>query len=622
MNSKTQRIADLVKKIKAYQKSYYNGEAEISDSAFDDIWDELAILDPNNEVLKKVGADNTDGFEKKKHIIPMCSQDKATTSEAFMSWFDKEYRGSVLAQYKLDGASIELQYIDSVFTAAVTRGDGTIGDDITENVSKMSGVVLKLPTAFTGGIRGEVLMSHKTHLEHFSTKANCRNAANGCMKRKDGDGCEYLDIIVYDAMSTGSQPFTDELSKMDWLKLMGFSTVECVEFNESKSIVTYRDMVDQTRSKLPYDIDGLVIKMNEIDWIDMYRARPERQIAFKFNPEEAMSVLRGCEWSVSGATRTPIAMCDPVHLAGTTVERANLCNPGIIRRLKIGIGSKIVITKRGEIIPKIERVVPSTNKITPITIPSVCDCCGTKLIDADTILYCPNEQCDNRIIHRIEKWIDTVGIKEIGPSTLIQLYTSGLVKSIYDLYQVSSYNIANLERIGEVMANKIYKSIHKTHTVTLAQLVSGFDIDGIGETIVTKLVRAGFGTLDKLREASELDLLKVDGVGPITARLLSQGLATHGNDMQELSSIITITSSTIGPLTGKSFCFTGELISTKRSTAEARIKTLGGVVRNSVTEDLTYLVTNNPDSGSAKNEKAKKYGILIINEETLLPMLN
>ena len=212
------RIPELEKLILRYQKSYYNGEGEISDAEFDRLWDELKVLDPANPILHRVGQDSGN-FQKAPHVMPMGSQEKAADPEQFLEWVKKHEYSEYLVEYKLDGASLELQYNGGTLLRAVTRGDGTTGDVITENAVKMKGVLKQLSgvpsaAAFTGGIRGEVIMTHTVHKSLYSDKANCRNAANGLMKRKDGEGSENLTLIVYDVWATeGEQPFKDEEEK-------------------------------------------------------------------------------------------------------------------------------------------------------------------------------------------------------------------------------------------------------------------------------------------------------------------------------------------------------------------------------------------------------------------------
>ena len=303
---KEKRIKELEKLIIKYQASYYSGEAEISDSEFDLLWDELKELNPKSDVLKKVGTGpDIDGFPKSRHLIPMGSQDKASNHQEFIKWAEKQIANknekkdiTFLVQYKLDGASLELQYEKGKLIKAVTRGDGITGDEITANAIRMKGTVQKLDVPFTGGVRGEVIMTHSVWENKYPDKANCRNAANGIMRRKDGEGCEDLHLIVYDASALDNDNFfTDELKKLEWLKKCGFETTETKIYNCIDDILKYRDDVSKKRDTLPFDIDGLVVKDIETDMADLRKARPEKQIAFKFELETAFSILREVIWS-------------------------------------------------------------------------------------------------------------------------------------------------------------------------------------------------------------------------------------------------------------------------------------------------------------------------------------
>ncbi|MBR7064157.1 MAG: DNA ligase (NAD(+)) LigA, partial [Treponema sp.] len=323
-NEKLKRIKMLENLITKYQDSYYNGEAEISDAEFDKLWDELKSLFPESSVLKRIGKDSA-SFEKTKHVMPMGSQEKAANPEQFKEWAYKHFYDEYLVEYKLDGASLELQYEKGVLKVAVTRGDGSVGDNITSNAKKMSGVLHTLPSNFTGGVRGEVIMTREIHKQKYRDKANCRNAANGIMKRKDGKGSGDLTFIAYDALSTTSENFfSDEEEKINWLSSSGFNTVPLQICKTIDDVISYRASVMEKRKTLSYDIDGLVVKERVINLDDAARARPDRQIAFKFSLEEAVSILREVEWSISGGTYTPVAIFDPVELAGTTVQRASL----------------------------------------------------------------------------------------------------------------------------------------------------------------------------------------------------------------------------------------------------------------------------------------------------------
>ena len=638
---KNTRIPELEALIKKHQDLYYNAEPEISDADFDMLWDELRSLDPQNTLFVTVPKDSADGFPKAEHIIPMGSQEKAADPESFQKWAEKMRFSDFLVQYKLDGASMELQYERGRFVRAVTRGDGKIGDDITANVKKMQGVVLELkgdaaPTGaspFSGGIRGEVLMTKEVLRLFYPDKKNCRNAANGLMKRKDGNGSEHLEIICYDAVAgtvgkpfTGQAPFQTETEKLNWLKMQGFLQVPVTQCGSVREVIDYRAYIMDIRSTIPYDIDGLVVKNDIIDTADLSRARPEKQIAFKFSLEEAVTALRSVEWSESGVTYTPIALIDPVQLAGTTVKRANLCNPNMISELNLKIGSRVVVTKRGEIIPKIEALIENPISSVPIEQPSRCTSCGAALRDEGTRLYCPNPTCPKLIHHRIEKWIDTLDIQDFGTTLIQRLFAAQRLRSVSDLYTLTVEELAALERMGQRSAEKVYRALHTKREIPLPVFVAGFDIDGIGRTMVEKLVDAGFDTLEKLLAATEEDFAAVYQFGRVLAHALTLGLSEVKDEMLHLtnSGIIVIQASAAQenlPLAGKSFCFTGELNSLKRKEAEAIVQEKGGAVKSSVTKGLTYLVTNTPDSGSSKNKKAQELGIVIITEEEFLKLL-
>ena len=632
-----QRISELEKLIVKYQTSYYNGEGEISDAEFDALWDELKTLDPSNPILQKVGTDSGN-FEKVQHVMPMGSQEKAANPEQFLAWAQKHKYEEYLVEYKLDGASLELQYQNGYLVRAVTRGDGTIGDDITANAKKMGGVNTAIYkdgklVPFTGGVRGEVIMTHEVHKKYFSNKANCRNAANGLMKRKDGSGSEYLKLIVYDALSTdGKTYFTNEQEKIKWLMDCNFNVVRLVICKNPERVIAYRAKIMEERKTIEYDIDGLVVKESRIDFEDASRARPYRQIAFKFSLEEATTVLRKVEWSQNGATYTPVAIFDEVELNGTKVQRASLANPDTMRKLGIRIGSHVVVVKRGEIIPKIESVVEEKNiETTAIEFPTVCETCGTKLVDDGTRLYCPNKACSKRVLHQLLKYVQVVDIRDFGETLITQLFKDGKLKSIYDIYTLSIEDLVPYFLNEESMENekrslgaeKVYKSIQTRKSMSLSVFLAGFDIEGFGETLAEKLVHSGFNTLDKILFATETQIADVYGFAEIMAHTIVQGLAENSTEMRRLvqDGIITIQSSAGGKLEGKSFCFTGELTTMKRQDAEKLVKQNGGVCKSSVTKDLSYLVTNDTTSGSSKNVKAAALGIPVITEEQFLKLI-
>lgn len=640
--NKVLRIEQLQSLIAKYQNSYYNGEAEISDAEFDSLWDELKALDPANPILQKVGADSGN-FEKALHVMPMGSQEKAADPEQFLSWAKKHPYDEYLVEYKLDGASLELQYVNGVLVRAVTRGDGSSGDVITANALKMEGVVKELYSKdgklfpFTGGIRGEVIMKRSVHKHFYSDKANCRNAANGLMKRKDGSGSQHLTLITYDVWSTQeNQPYIDEEDKLLWLKGFGFYTVKLFVCKTPQDVIDYRSLVMEERKSLDYDIDGLVVKERKVNHEDAMRARPDRQIAFKFSLEEAVSVVRKVEWNEAGATYTPVAVFDAVELNGTTVQRASLANPNAIRTLGLKIGSHVVVVKRGEIIPKIESVVPDANNnslLEDIGIPCTCSTCNSTLVNEGTRLYCPNKSCSKRVLHQLLKWVDVVDIRDLGETLLKSLFNDKVLTSISGIYELNEdiltpyfLNGSSIEMEKKSLgARKVALSIQNHRRITLAKFIAGFDIEGIGETVVEKLISSGYSTLQKLLNAGEEEISCVYGFADVMARTLVRGLKENQEEMESLvsSGTVTLVQGEIqGKLSGKSFCFTGELVSMKRTDAQNLVKENGGAVKSSVVKGLSYLVTNDKTSGSSKNVKAASLGIPVINEQEFLSMLS
>jgi DNA ligase (NAD+) len=337
------------------------------------------------------------------------------------------------------------------------------------------------------------------------------------------------------------------------------------------------------------------------------------------------------EWSCSGATYTPIGIIDPVRLAGTTVQRANLNNPDMIRALGLEIGSAVLVVKRGEIIPKIEGLAPpglaeAAGNRWPVTYPETCETCGSPLEDAGTRLFCPNAACSKRLHHRIEKWASVLDIRDLGVKLIEQLYLKNRVRDVSELYTISPEELESFERMGEKAAAKVVRHIRTPRTLSLAAFVAGYDFEGVGELVMEKAAAGGFDTLEKLRAATVEELSSVYGLGEITAKTIVDGLAEAREDMDKVlaSGVISIAPPPPAgdqPLRGYSFCFTGELVSMKRSAAEEKVKALGAQAKPSVGKDLSFLVTNDAMSGSAKNKKAGTLGIPILDEKALLAIL-
>ena len=350
----------LEKQIKAAQDAYYNDKPIMSDIEFDALWDRLKKEYPNSNLLKEVGSDHSDGFVKVKHKIIMGSQNKANTAEEMNTWFNKcREHGTefVLTTEKLDGCSIELEYEKGKYMNGITRGDGYEGDLISLNVLKMKNYPKKLKeTGFTGVIRGEVLLFKSDKEKCAPDKKNCRNAAAGIMKRLDGIGSEYLQIIAYDVRENGKQKFHQQSDLLDWLKDQGFQVPDFKIFS-LKNMTGEKAMEvlkEEWQKERDYDIDGLVWKTQDIDYNDLEtNYRPKYSIALKPKYTLAETTIIDIEWSIHNGTLTPVAITKPVDLDGATVQRASLANISLMEDLGIEIGHKVLITRAGMIIPKI-----------------------------------------------------------------------------------------------------------------------------------------------------------------------------------------------------------------------------------------------------------------------------
>lgn len=353
------RIEILETEIRKHQELYYNHQPVISDGEFDALVDELTMLDPDNELLTtKIGADHTEGFTKVKHNIKMGSQNKANTEAEMNGWLSTIDNSFVLGGFKMDGNSVRLTYKNGELIQAASRGDGDWGDDITENVKKMNFVPLKLKATpnYTGDVRGEVLLSRKNKEKYYPEFKNCRNGASGIMKHLDGSGCEYLDVVCYDAQYLSeNEEFGTQQNLINFLEQNGFKVAEYRFFKNltGKMAIDYLNTIFDDFDNLEYDIDGIVWKQNVIDMKDMKNERPKTNIALKPAKVYKETILENIEWQVRNGTLTPVAILKPVDLQGATISKASLCNVACLEDMGIEIGHKVLICRCGMIIPKI-----------------------------------------------------------------------------------------------------------------------------------------------------------------------------------------------------------------------------------------------------------------------------
>lgn len=629
----------LENQIKRYSYEYYVlGKPSISDAQFDKLYDELKAGFPDSEVLQTVGNDITDGFPKAKHLMTMGSQEKIKTEEQLNDWISKKsIQFPVIAEWKLDGISIELQYEKGIFVSAVTRGDSKVGDEISSNVVKMKGVPKSIDSSFTGSVRGEILMDKNIFKEKYSDAfANPRNLASGIAKSKEGDNCEDLTVVCYDVLDIdGAHRFRVEFDKKMFLLMNQFIIVGSFNCHNVQEILEMISSFKKRRESYNFAVDGVVLKQSLIDFEDRKNLRPDKQRAFKWEDEGVETILRHVEWSRSGTTYTPIAIFDTVTIEGTEVSRASLANESLIHDLDLAIGDTILVTKRNMIIPKIESVIERPTDRIQIDPPTLCKCCGEYLIRDNKKLYCNNQKCPGRSEHRIGKWLSLLDVKGFGLSLQEHLFANG-VHDIADLYNQAliqeAYEATNLK----ANFKKAFDTLYSIKKIPLAKFMAGFDIEGLGERIFEEVIEAGYDTLDQMLFIVDINeetlISQIKNFGLERAKILKSSLSElyeeilYTRDFLKFSGIDIIQREKKEEpksfsLMSLKICVTGKLEHFSRKDIEEFIKSNGGTSVSGVSKDTDILVTNDVTSGSSKLKNAEKFGTKIISEKDLMNLV-
>ena len=619
------RIQDLVIKINQARLDYYNGQPTVSDKVYDAWCDELRLLDPQNKAVIAVGAPVASAWLKAKHQIPMGSLNKVNTPSEFLKWAASSANTEKLfVTQKLDGLSIELIYEQGLLIQAITRGDGDIGEDITVNVRRMGGVQSQLTTSFNGSLRGEIIMLKSKHKAHFSDKANPRNAASGVSKRLDGVGVEHLSIIFYQAL--GDVDFKTEVEQFEWLKAQGVTIPDYWVFNNASEVnLHWRNYQDKDRDNLDYDIDGLVIHINDMAKqmsLGDKDMRPLGAIAFKFDNETRESVIRDIIWQVGNSGRlTPVAVVDPVSLVGATVTRASIYNMSYIEDLGLDIGATVLVARANDVIPRIEELVKGTGKVAEP--PTYCPSCGSVVVMVGENLTCTNTiSCPAQVIGRIKNWVKDLNILEWGDTLVERLVETKKVITVADLYKLTVDDLAAIDRMGQKSAQKCYDSLWNNSEMTLDIFIGALSIPMIGSTTIRQIMSAGCDTLEKFGQLKAQHFEMVPGVGPTKAESLANGLVQNQNVILELlNNGVKIKAKVIGKLSNKSVCFTGSM-KNKRPVLEKMAADAGADVKSSVGKGLTYLVIADPNSTSSKAIAARKFGTVLITEDEFIDKLS
>ncbi|HGD5472385.1 TPA: NAD-dependent DNA ligase LigA [Streptococcus agalactiae] len=647
------RMNELVSLLNQYAKEYYTQDnPTVSDSQYDQLYRELVELEKQhpenilpNSPTHRVGGLVLEGFEKYQHEYPLYSLQDAFSKEELIA-FDKRVKAefptaAYMAELKIDGLSVSLTYVNGVLQVGATRGDGNIGENITENLKRVHDIPLHLDQSLDITVRGECYLP-KESFEAINIEkrangeqefANPRNAAAGTLRQLNTGivAKRKLATFLYQEASPTQKETQDDVLKE--LESYGFSVNHHRLISSSmEKIWDFIQTIEKDRVSLPYDIDGIVIKVNSLamqEELGFTVKAPRWAIAYKFPAEEKEAEILSVDWTV-GRTGvvTPTANLTPVQLAGTTVSRATLHNVDYIAEKDIRIGDTVVVYKAGDIIPAVLNVVMSKrNQQEVMLIPKLCPSCGSELVhfEGEVGLRCINPLCPNQIKERLAHFAsrDAMNITGFGPSLVEKLFDAHLIADVADIYRLSIENLLTLDGIKEKSATKIYHAIQSSKENSAEKLLFGLGIRHVGSK-ASRLLLEEFGNLRQLSQASQESIASIDGLGGVIAKSLHTFFEKEEVDklLEELTSYnvnfnyLGKRVSTDAQLSGLTVVLTGKLEKMTRNEAKEKLQNLGAKVTGSVSKK-TDLIVAGSDAGS-KLTKAQDLGITIQDEDWLL----
>ena len=656
------QIDNLRKALTHHAKLYYVFDApEISDFEYDRMYAELLKLeaeypefDSPDSPTKRVGGTPLDKFEKVVHTRRMDSLSDVFSYEELLDFVNK-VRAEIpdvtfSVEPKIDGLSVSLIYENGVLKIGATRGDGNVGEDVTQNIKTIFSIPVSLPEPLNLNVRGEVYMPRevfgrinaKREAEGKTLMANPRNAAAGSLRQLDPEVCASrgLDIFVFNFQDgslylDGHAPesHTETLNRIESL---GFPTVQmrCVA-HTGDEIISHIEKINSMRDSLAYDIDGVVIKVDKLSDREILGEgtnTPKWAVAYKFPPEEKETKLLDITIAVGRTgVLTPTAILSPVRLAGTTVSRATLHNLEFIRERDIMIGDTVVVRKAGDIIPEVvtAKTTLRDGSETHFNMPTHCPSCGEAVFydpDEAAAVRCTNSACPAQLSRGIEHFASkgAMDIDGLGPQIVEALISAKLISNPADLYYLKAEDIANLERMGEKSAANLINSIEKSKNAGLERLICALGIRNIGEVAASALAQK-FRTLDACMTATLDELVAIPDFGEISAQCVVN-FFSHPQNIElceRLKAAGVLTESTMAPTSDKfaglTFVLTGTLPTMSRDEASAKIKALGGKCAGSVSKKTSYVVAG--EAAGSKLTKAQELGVAIIDEAELLRMI-
>lgn len=646
----------LSEQIRYHNRKYYVEDApEIDDYEYDALYRRLEEIEKEFPQLitpdsptQTVGGEALNKFSPVVHTVPMESLHDSF-SEQELREFDGRVRAAVgepvyVVEPKFDGLSVSAEYRDGVFVRGSTRGDGTVGEDITENLRTIRTLPKKLKESLPFlEVRGEVYMSHRSFFQLSSQQElqgekpfkNPRNAAAGSLRQKNAKitASRNLDIFVFNVQQVTGKDLSGHRESLDFLKELGFAVppfyTVCHTMDE---VLREVKRIGDLRGTLDYSIDGAVVK---VDSFAQRRALgstakfPRWAEAFKYPPEEKQTTLQRIEVNVGRTgVLTPIGIFQPVELAGTTVSRATLHNQDFIEERGLRAGDTVVLRKAGEIIPEVVRVVRHQENSVPFEMPSVCPSCGAPVIreEGEAATRCTNPECPAQLLRHLIHFCsrNAMDIDGMGPAVIEQLIQKGFLSSPADLYFLRKEQIVNLDRKGEKSADNLMAAIEHSKGNDLYRLLFALGIPHVGQK-AAKLISARFGTIDGIFQANEEALALVEGIGGIIAQSVRQffGLPNTAHLIGRLKdagvNMASLAVLSDSRFEGKSFVLTGTLPGLTRAQASELIEKHGGKVSGSVSKKTDYVLAGE-DAGS-KLAKANQLGVSVISEQDLERML-
>jgi len=652
-----EEIARLRAELELHNYNYYVKDAPtISDFEFDRMLRRLEELEGEHPELitpdsptQRVGGKPVEGFAPVEHLVPLESlQDVFDASE--LEDFDRRVREkaedvSYLVQPKIDGLSVALEYENGVFVRGATRGDGRVGEDVTENVRTIRSIPMRLEGAPERLIvRGEVFMPRKAFEEINAERelrgeqllANPRNAAAGSMRQLDPKvaASRRLDMIMFNVQYAEGMNFQTDAQALEWLEQHRFKTISYDLMTTVGDVVCYIEMMGDKREKFPFDIDGAVVKLNSLT----ERAKlgstakfPRWAAAYKYPPEQKESVVEDIVIQVGRTgVLTPKAVVRAVRLAGTTVTNATLHNQDFIAEKDIRIGDTVIVQKAGEIIPEIVSVVREKRPegTVPYVFPEVCPVCGAPVArDEDGAhVRCLGAECPAQLLRNLTHFAsrDAMDIEGLGPAVVESLVQAQLVKTAADLYRLDLTEVAGLERLGQKSAQNLLDAIERSKEKGLGRLLYAFGIRQVGQKAARALAMH-FENMDALRSATVEELTSIPDIGEITARFLTEWFANPQSShliesLADAGVLMVNTEQAAGEaLAGLTFVLTGELTSFSRKEAGEKLEALGAKVSGSVSQKTSYVIAG--EAAGSKLRKAQELHIPILDEAAFLKLL-